>query len=578
MADPNELAELLYPEVSMEPAAVLAAYPRRTLPEGAMVTRFAPSPTGMLHLGGLYAALFSERLAHQTGGVFYLRIEDTDQKREIAASIPGIIDSLAYFGIGFDEGVCGAAAEKGIYGPYLQSRRAGLYKVFVKELIRRDWAYPCFCDAAELERMRETQERSGLQPGYYGRWAAHRQFTLEQIRAELERGRPFVIRLKAPQMSRTRVVFQDRIKGRLEMADNYQDAVLMKSDGLPTYHLAHVVDDHLMGTTHVLRGDEWLPSVPLHLQLFKALGWNPPAYGHIGPLLKQEGASRRKFSKRKDRDAVTAFYQEQGYPGEAVVEYLLNLINSNFEEWRKQHPAAPWSEFAIELQKSSSSGALFDSRKLADVSRNRIAAYRAETVYDAASRWAERYDPEFGELLRRYPEYSAAIMDIERVSAKPRKDWAKWSDLKADSGYFYDELFYGPEGTARDGYVFPAPLAPEACREILAEYRRIYDGHHGQTEWFGALQDLAERLGYARNGKDYRANPAAYRGSVADLAMVVRIALCNRTTTPELHAIMRVMGPDRVRERLDRCLRALTIDAGGIADRRTLEEPRQAQQ
>ncbi|TCL75110.1 glutamyl-tRNA synthetase [Hydrogenispora ethanolica] len=559
MTETIELAELLYPGVTADPAAVLAAYPRRNLPEGAMVTRFAPSPTGMLHLGGLYAALFSERLAHQSGGVFYLRIEDTDQKREIAASIPGIIDSLAYFGIRCDEGIRGANLETGAYGPYLQSRRAGLYRVFVKELLRRGWAYPCFCSEAELERMRNLQERSGMLSGYYGRWAAHRKFTLEQIRAELERGRPYVIRLKAPQAAHARIAFQDQIKGRLEMADNFQDIVLVKSDGLPTYHLAHVVDDYLMGTTHVIRGDEWLPSVPLHLQLYKALGWEAPAYGHLGPLLKQEGASRRKFSKRKDSDAVTAFYQEQGYPGEAVVEYLLNLLNSNFEAWRRQNPALSWEQFAVSFARTGSGGALFDPAKLLDVSRNRIAGYAAETVYEAALRWSERWNQDFFDLLRCYPEYSVQLLGIERDSAKPRKDWAKWSDLKEDCGYFYDELFYGGLG---EGYRFPAELEPGAIREILEEYRAIHGEYRDQAEWFGALRELAGRLGYARDLRSYRADPAAFRGSISQVAMVLRVALCNRTATPELYQIMRVMGPERVRERLERCLQSLNGRAG----------------
>ncbi len=552
----NELAKLLLPGIERDVAEVVTACPDRQLAPGVKVTRFAPSPTGKLHIGGLYAALVSERLAHQSGGVFYLRIEDTDKKREVAGSVAGIVEALRYFGIGFDEGVTGNQTEFGDYGPYQQSLRREIYQTVVKSLLERGLAYPCFCDETELNALRDKQERLGTRPGYYGRWASHRQATLEQIREELGLGKPFVIRFKSPGNYGKKIVFEDAIKGRIEMPQNDQDIVLLKSDGLPTYHLAHVVDDFLMKTTHVIRGDEWLASVPLHLQLFEALGFAPPKYGHIAPILKREGNSKRKFSKRKDLDAIAEFYQEQGYLGPAVTEYFLTLINSNYPVWRAEHSREPLTAFPIDLAKMSISGALFDLDKLNDISKNLIATYRAEEVYEQATEWARRYDPELFELLSDQPEYSLRIFNIERNVGKPRKDFGKWSDIRAGMGFFYDSLF---ESDCAAGYVFPAKFSAYQIREALREYLDHEPKGLEQTAWFEWLKDLAERLGYARDAKTYQADPAAYAGHVGDLAMILRVALTNRTATPELYAIMRVMGEDRVKARLRRCLEQIRL-------------------
>ncbi len=552
----NELANLLLPGIGSDIAGVVNGYPERQLPPGAMVTRFAPSPTGMLHIGGLYAALVSERLAHQSGGVFYLRIEDTDKKREVTGSVAGIVEALRYFGIGFDEGVAGSGVEVGAYGPYQQSLRREIYQTVVKSLLERGLAYPCFCDETELDALRVKQENLGMRPGYYGRWAGHRHATLEQIRAELNSGKPFVIRFKSPGNYGKKIVFEDAIKGRIEMPQNDQDIVLLKSDGLPTYHLAHVVDDFLMKTTHVIRGDEWLASVPLHLQLFETLGFAPPKYGHIAPILKREGNSKRKFSKRKDLDAIAGFYQEQGYLGPAVTEYFLTLINSNYPVWRAEHPQEPLTDFRIDLVKMSISGALFDLDKLNDISKNLIATYRADEIYEQATAWARRYDPELFELLSDQPEYSLRIFNIERKAGKPRKDFSKWSDIRAGMAFFYDSLFIAD---CAAGYVFPANFPTTGIREVLREYLDHYPSGVDHATWFESLKDLAERLGYARDAKTYKSNPAAYVGHVGDLAMILRVALTNCTATPELYAIIQVMGEDRVKKRLRRCLNTIIL-------------------
>ncbi len=544
----KELAQLLFPGIEETPAEIRAAYPPRDLPDGALVTRFAPSPTGMLHIGGLYAALCSERLAHQSGGRFFLRIEDTDQKRLVPESLADILESLEYFGIRPDESVTGADSETGRYGPYLQSRRGHIYRIFVKSLVQRGLAYPCFCTEPELERQKEIQERSGSRPGYYGKWAVHRDRPLTELAQLAEQGLPYAIRLKAPGRPDRRVRFTDLLKGTTIMPENDQDIVILKSDGLPTYHFAHAVDDGLMGTTHVIRGDEWLPSVPLHLQLFGLLGFEPPRYGHIAPLMKQDGNSRRKFSKRLDSDAAAAFYREQGYPGPAVVEYLLQMLNSNFEAWRAANPRAPYDAFPVRLDKIGGGGALFNLSKLNDVSRNRIAAEPATEVYRSALAWADRYDPGFAGLMRAYPAYTLAILGIERDGAKPSKDLAKWSELREGIGYFYDELFDGTELLRK----LPESLAPEAARTVLESYLEIYDPAEGKTDWFERLRRLALDLGYAADAKSFREHPERYAGSVADLAAALRWALTGRRTTPDLHQIMRVLGAERVRDRLAR--------------------------
>jgi len=379
----TEIANVLFPDVDLLPEDMFRRFPPRKRCTFAKVTRFAPSPTGFLTIGGLYAAFISERLAHQTdGGKFFLRIEDTDKKREVGGSIGDILQSLDFIGIRTDEGVTGCDEEFGPYGPYKQSSRGSIYKVFIKNLLRHDLAYPCFCDENRLQKIRDTQQLTKTTTGYYGEWAVHRTFTVEQIKQELTLGKPFVIRLKSSGSPNKKIKYNDLIKGEIEMPENDQDIVIMKSDGIPTYHFAHAVDDLLMGTTHVIRGDEWIASVPIHLQLFQYLGYNHPEYGHLAPIMKMEGNTKRKFSKRKDRDAAVQYYREQGYPGEVISEYFMSLIDPNFEEWRKSHPAMPYSSFLIDLNKMNGGGPLFDLHKLNDIGKNVIGGWTAEDVYE----------------------------------------------------------------------------------------------------------------------------------------------------------------------------------------------------
>jgi glutamyl-tRNA synthetase len=547
--DGRRLADLLFPEVSLRPEDIKRRYPPRKLPQGAMVTRFAPSPTGKLHIGHLYAALLYERLAHQSGGPVLLRIEDTDQKRRHPGSVAEIIQSLAAFGIRFDEGLLDENTETGAYGPYVQSRRQEIYQVFVKDLVRQGAAYPCFCTEAELARIRQVQTERGERTGYYGSWAGHRNRPLTEIRAELAAGKGFAVRLKSPGAAGCRISFHDLVKGEITMPENDQDIVILKSDGLPTYHFAHALDDQLMGTTHVFRGDEWLPSVPLHLQLFAVLGFEPPRYGHIGPLLKMDGNSKRKFSKRKDPDGAVEYYREQGYLLPALLEYFLTLLNSDFENWRAAHPELPDTVFPVRINRLNPAGALFDLNKLNDLSKNRIASFDAATAYQEAFAWAREYDPELAGLMQGHRDYALRILNIGRNREKPRKDLTKWSDLRAYMGYFYDELFDRAGNGAASGLY---PVAVEASREIIRHYIRIFNPGDDPAAWFGRIRELAEELGYAGDVKTARAYPGRYRGSAADVAMVLRLALTGKTATPDLYEIMQVMGTERVLGRLRR--------------------------
>jgi glutamyl-tRNA synthetase len=540
------LADRLLPDVTQTPEDILKVYPKRQLPPAARVTRFAPSPTGFLHIGGLYAALASERLAHQSSGVFFLRIEDTDQIREIKGSIPEIIESLLYFGIRFDEGEMSPGYETGSYGPYRQSARKHIYRVFVKHLLRQGLAYPCFCTGEELSAVREKQTALQQLTGYYGQWAIHRDMDPEAAAAELDSGKPFVVRLKSPGNPANRFAYHDMVKGTVEFPENVQDIVLLKSDGLPTYHFAHAVDDFLMGTTHVFRADEWLSSIPVHLQLFQVLGWNPPAYAHISPIMKMDGTSKRKYSKRKDADAAAAWYRKQGYPGAAVTEYLLSLLNSNYEEWRIRNPEESNTRFEVTVEKMSSSGALFDAAKFNDICKDAIARFTAAEVYDAVLQWSFGHDAELNSLMTRHREYTLKIFDIGRGMDKPRKDIAKWSDVKCSYSYFYDELFQQDT----DSQQLPQGFDTVTAGDIINFYRKVYKQGDDKTAWFEKLKDTAEAFGCAREMKDFRKDPSRFKGHIGDIAMLLRIAVTNRTTTPDLYDILQVMGEERVLQRL----------------------------
>lgn len=545
----NELAELLYPQALLTTEQIEKAFPKRNIPQGAMVTRMAPSPTGFVHFGNLFPALTSERLAHQSGGVLMLRIEDTDAKRAVEGAVEIIINSLKHYNIIFDEGAT-MGEDVGDYGPYYQSRRAEIYQAFAKKLIREDKAYPCFCTEQDLEQLRASQETAKENFGYYGKYAKHRDMSLDEIKAELAQGKPFALRFKSRGSLTNKIPFDDIIKGHMEITENDIDHVLLKSDGIPTYHFAHAIDDHFMGTTHVIRGDEWLSTLPLHLQLFEALGFEKLKYMHISPLMKMDGDSKRKLSKRKDPEAALTFYQSQGYPVLAVIDYVMMLLNSNYEEWRLQNPTASYTEFEFKAENMSVSGSLFDIAKLNDVSKNIISTMTAEQVYHHVEQWAEQYDPEFQKLLVSDKDYAVRIFNIGRGGEKPRKDIAIWSQVKEYMGFFYDSLY-------RITSEFPQNISREDTINILQSYKDIYVHGESQEEWFARITQLAVDNGFAAKPKEYKKNPEAYKGHVGDVSMILRIAVSGRQNSPDMYEIMEILGKDRVIERIDNALNIL---------------------
>lgn len=545
MTENQQLAALLFPDVTKTVDDLEQQFPPRDLKDGARVTRFAPSPTGFLHIGGLFSALISKLNATTTDGVFLLRIEDTDKKREIEDGVSEIIKGLRAFGVDPDEGVMGFEQESGKYGPYQQSRRAGIYHIVAKKLVEDGLAYPCFCTEEELTAIREKQEALQLDTkGYYGEWAVYRDTPFEKQKALLAEGRPYTLRLRSPGSPDKRISFDDLIKGKIEMPENVQDVVLLKQDGIPTYHFAHAVDDHFMRTTHVIRGDEWISSVPLHIQLFKVCGFRVPKYAHIAPIMKEENGGKRKLSKRKDPEAAVTYYAEQGYPKESVLEYLLTLANSNFEDWRRANPDAAQSAFPFNLKKMSTSGALFDLTKLGDVSKNVISVMTAETVFEKSLAWAEDYDPQLYELLRRDPLRSTAIFDIDRGGKKPRKDIAKWDEVKDYVSYFFDELFTVSMAELPDN------ITPDLAKDVLDAYTAAFNPADDKQQWFDRIKDLCAPLGCTPNVKEYKQNPDAFKGHVGDVSTVIRVALTGRRNTPDLYAITAILGEETVRARL----------------------------
>lgn len=547
MTDNKKLAELLFSNITKTPEDYEAMYPERDLPEGVRVTRFAPSPTGYLHIGGLFAALIAKLTADTTNGVFFLRIEDTDKKREVEDGISHIVNGLHGFGIDPDEGIMGMDSESGAYGPYQQSKRKEIYQTYAKHLVEEGMAYPCFCTAEELDRMRARQEEAGVTPGYYGEYAACRNLSYEEIEEKIKTGMPYVLRLKSPGTPEGKITYQDMIKGKIEMPENQTDIVLLKTDGIPTYHFAHCIDDHLMHTTHVVRGDEWISSVPTHIQLFKVCGFKVPKYAHIAPIMKLDDGNKRKLSKRKDPEAAVSYYLEEGYPKESVLEYLLTLANSNFEDWRRANKEAPLSAFPFNLKKMSVSGALFDLVKLNDVSKNVISVMPAETVLEKTLAWAKEYNREFYQLLSADTEKAKAILQIDRGNKKPRKDIAKWSDVPAYAAYFYNELYTAD-------YTLPANIAPADATAILKAYREVYNPADDKDAWFQRMKDLCEPLGFTPNVKEYKANPDAYKGHVGDVSTVIRVAATSRTNTPDLYYILQILGKEEVLNRLNRAI------------------------
>ncbi len=553
MDENKALAELLFPNVTQTPDDLEKLFPPRQLKEGARVTRFAPSPTGFLHIGGLFAALISKLNAQMTGGVFMLRIEDTDKKREIEDGVSEIIKGLKAFGVTPDEGVMGFNEEKGDYGPYTQSKRANIYHVVAKSLVEKGLAYPCFCSEEELSALREEQEKEGaLIKGYFGKWAKCRNLSFEEQKKLIEEGKPYTLRLRSPGSEEKRITFVDLIKGKIEMPENIQDIVLLKTDSIPTYHFAHAVDDHFMRTTHVTRGDEWISSVPTHIQLFSVCGFKAPKYAHISPIMKEENGSKRKLSKRKDPEAAVTYYAEEGFPKESVLEYLLTLANSNFEDWRRANPDADCSEFPFNLKKMSVSGALFDLTKLTDVSKNVISKMNAEKVLAYALDWAKNYDEKLYSLLSKDEEYSKKIFSIDRGTAKPRKDISKFSEIGSYVSYFFDEEF------KTDLSELPENLSKETVKKVLEAYASTYEQAADNSEWFSHMKELCEPLGFTPNVKEYKKNPEQFLGHVGDVSTVVRVAVTGRKNTPDLFSIMTVFGKERVLERLNAAITALS--------------------
>ncbi len=537
--DYKELANLIFPDA--KPISYYEEkYPVRDLPEGAIVSRFAPSPTGFVHIGGLYQALCARMAAHQSGGVFFLRIEDTDQKREVENGIEGIIDSLKDFDMSPDEGMISQTEEVGNYGPYKQSDRKDIYQSFAKYMIERECAYPCFCTAEDLDEMRKKQEAAGVRPGYHGVWAKCRNLSLEEMAEKIKAGVPYVVRFKSPGREDRKIECHDVIKGKVIFPENDVDIPIIKSDGLPTYHFAHLVDDHLMHTTHVVRSDEWLSSLPLHLQLFQSAGFKAPKYCHIAPIQKMDDGNKRKLSKRKDPEAAVSYYEEIGVPPDAVKEYLINIANSTFENWRRQNKDAAITDFKFELNKMSVSGALFDMVKLFDVSKNVISRYDAQTVYNHGYEWASKHDEELKKLLDQ-KEYALKVIGIERGNAKPRRDLAKWSDLK-------DNIIYMFEDPTEYDY---DKITGDDAKKVIEEYMKVYDLNDDKQTWFDKMKDVAEKCGCAREVKDYKANPDGYKGHVGDVSTVIRVALTGRRNTPDLYEIMEVLGNEKVQARLE---------------------------
>ena len=543
----KDLADLIFPDAK-DISYYEEKYPERNLKEGAIVTRFAPSPTGFVHIGGLYQSLIAKKLANQTEGVFFLRIEDTDQKREVENGIKDIVTSLKDFGLEPDEGMISETEGKGNYGPYKQSERKEIYQAYAKYLIEQGKAYPCFCTPEEGEEIRAKQEAAKIRPGYYGVWAKCRNVTVEEAIERIKNGEKYIVRFKSPGREDRKIKHHDAIKGNVDFPENDQDIVIIKADGLPTYHFAHAVDDHLMRTTLVIRGDEWLSSVPLHLQLFHELGFKAPKYAHIAPIMKNDNGNKRKLSKRKDAEAAVSYYEEEGIPEEAVKEYLLNIANSNFENWRRTNKDKSIDEFELQLNKMSVSGALFDMVKLLDIGKTVISRYTAEKVYDEAKKWAERHDEELNKMLED-KDYALKVFGIERGNKKPRKDIAKWSDVKENIEYMYDDVFYGKK---RD-YPYQVINDKEKIKKILDLYiEKYYDDNDDKDTWFEKIKELAGEMGYAKEVKEFKANPDKYEAHVGDVSTVLRVALTSRTNTPDMYEIMKILGKKRIKERFEK--------------------------
>ena len=542
----EEFAELLFPDIKNTPDYYEEKYPARDLPDKAEVTRIGPSPTGFIHLGNLYSAMAGERLAHRSGGVFYLRIEDTDNKRKVEGAVESVITSLDYFNINFDEGAeVDRQAGKVNYGPFYQRQRAEIYQTYVKDLVKRGLAYPCFCSEEELNAIRNEQSEEKVNDiGYYGKYAKCRNLSMEEAAERIKNGEPYSMRLRSQGTPGNTFKFKDEIMGEVSLPENIMDVVILKSDGIPTYHFAHAVDDHLMRTTTVIRGCEWLPSVPIHVELFNVLGFRRPKYAHTAQLMKIEDGKKRKLSKRKDPELSLGYYRELGYHPEAVRVYLLTILNSNFEEWYQKNPGVPIEGFKFSLNKMGVSGILFDLQKLDDISSNIISAKDREEVYEYFLKWMKQYKPESVPVYFGDPDKMGRIMDLcMGVGQKRRrKDFINCSQMFDFLSYFFDDIFT-PE------YEFEKY---ENMTDIIAEFKNTYDPNDDNQTWFNKLKAVADKFGYASDMKAYKAEPDKYKGNVSHIAEIIRVAVTGRKNTPDLWTIMQILGNDSCMKRLDK--------------------------
>ena len=540
--DYKALAQLLFPDVTATAEELESRFPKRNLPEGACVTRIGPSPTGFVHLGNLYNAIIAERIAHQSNGVFYLRIEDTDNKREVEGAVETLINAMNYFGVQFDEGAV-ADGDNGNYGPYRQRQRKEIYHVFAKQLVERELAYPCFLTAEEIDAIREQQTANKENPGIYGKYAQKsRSLTLDEIKDNIAQGKEWVLRYAGTETDEY-INVEDAIRGKLSMPRNNMDFVLLKSDGIPTYHFAHVVDDHLMRSTHVIRGEEWISSLPMHYELFSTFGWETPIYCHTATLMKIEGTGKRKLSKRKDPELALSYYQQEGISPDAIWEFLLTLLNSNFEEWRIANPEKSYLEFPYTLEKMNISGALVDLDKLRDISKDVIGAMPAQKIFDSWLDWCKQYNEQFASLIEQYPERTLAALNVGRTAKKPRKDIETWKQACDFMSFYYDETFK----------VFdemPQECDEETVKTFFTKYLASYNQEDDSNAWFEKVRAITEEMGFALRPKDYKNNPEQYKGSIVHTTNMLRIALTGHANAPETWEVRHVLGEEIVRGRI----------------------------
>lgn len=547
--DYKELANLLFPDIDKTIAYYEEKYPKRNLKDGAKVTRIAPSPTGFVHLGNLYGAFADERLARQSGGVFMLRVEDTDDKRKVEGAVEAIIDAFKFFGLTFDEGV-GIDGETGDYGPYFQSMRKDIYQCVAKYLVEQGRAYPCFCTEEDLEELRKKQESEKITTGYYGQWARDRNLTLDEIKERLSRNESFVLRFKSMGDEQNTFEIEDAIRGTLTLHENFQDIVLLKSNGIPTYHFAHVVDDHFMRVTHVVRGEEWLSTLPAHVEMFKTIGWDLPVYCHTAHLMKIDNGNKRKLSKRKDPELGLTYYMELGYHPAAVREYIMTILNSNYEEWRMANPDSSYAEFEFTLDRMSNSGAMFDLEKLNNVCKDVLLKIPAEDIYEFLLDWSKKYKTEITELLEKNKNSVIRLLSIGREGNNPRKDLMYCEQIFDFISYFFDEYFSITDS-------LPENIGEQDAKKLLGEYLETYDPKDDQNQWFEKIRKIAESNGYAPRPKDYKKNPELYKGHVGDVSTAIRIALIGRANSPDIWEIQQIMGEEKVRARIEKMIKSM---------------------